>query len=57
MRQTIENMEGSRNEIEEQFDKQIKLLSEENHQEMEARRNEYSQRMLEDAARYQTLQE
>lgn len=24
---------------------------------MEARRNEYSQRMLEDAARYQTLQE
>ena len=33
------------------------MQEEENHQEMEAHRNEYSQRMLEDAARYQTLQE
>ena len=33
------------------------MQEEENHQELEAHRNEYSQRMLEDAARYQTLQE
>ena len=41
----------------ENFEKQLKNLEEENQQEIEARRNEYSQRMLEDAARYQTLQE
>lgn len=42
MRAEIENLEGSKNEIEDQFDKQLKLLTEENKQEMEARRNEYS---------------
>lgn len=57
MRSKIEQLEASKNEIEDQFEKQLKLLADENHQEMEARRNEYSQRMLEDAARYQTLQE
>jgi len=33
------------------------MKDEENHQVLDAKRNEYSQRMLEDAARYQTLQE
>ena len=57
IRSKIEHLENSKNEIEDQFEKQLKLQAEENHQELEARRNEYSQRMLEDAARYQTLQE
>ena len=57
IRSRIEQLEASKNELEEQFEKQLKLQAEENHQELEARRNEYSQRMLEDAARYQTLQE
>ena len=55
IRSKIEQLEASKNEIEDQFEKQLKLQAEENHQELEARRNEYSQRMLEDAARYQTL--
>lgn len=36
--------------------KQIKQLEEAQHEELEAKRNEYSQKMLEDAARYQELQ-
>lgn len=57
IRSKIEQLEANKNEIEDQFEKQLKVQQEENHQELEARRNEYSQRMLEDAARYQTLQE
>ena len=55
IRSKIEQLEASKNEIEDQFEKQLRLTAEENHHELEARRNEYSQRMLEDAARYQTL--
>lgn len=35
---------------------QIKQQEEQQHEELEAKRNEYSQKMLEDAARYQELQ-
>ena len=48
-------MERAKNEIEEQFDKQLKMQHDQNQAEMEARRNEYSQAMLTDAAKYQTL--
>jgi len=41
--------------MEEAFEKQIKQLEEQQHEELEARRNEYSQKMLEDAARYNDL--
>ena len=41
--------------MEETFEKQIKSLEEQQHEELEARRNEYSQKMLEDAARYNDL--
>jgi len=45
-------MERTRAEIEDQFTKQLKAQHEQNQAEMEARRNEYSQQMLEDAAKY-----
>ena len=57
IRSKIEQLEANKAEIEDQFEKQLKLQAEENHQELEQKRNEYSQKMLEDAARYQTLQE
>lgn len=41
--------------MEETFDKQIKTLEDDQHEQLEARRNEYSQKMLEDAARYNDL--
>ena len=43
-------------DIERNYLKQIKQQEEQYHEELEARRNEYSQKMLEDAARYQELQ-
>ena len=43
--------------MEENFDRQIKSLGEEQRQGMETIRNEYSQKMLEDATQYQTLQD
>ena len=57
IRSKIEQLEATKSEIQEKFQKELKLQAEENQQELEARRNEYSQRMLEDAARYQTLQD
>ena len=52
IRSKIEQLEANKAEIEDQFEKQLKLQAEENHQELEQKRNEYSQKMLEDAARY-----
>ena len=52
-RNKIEQLETSKAELEEDFEKQIRALEEQNNEELEARRNEYSQKMLEDAARYQ----
>ena len=37
-------------------EKQLKILAEQQHEELEARRNEYNQKMLEDASRYDELQ-
>ena len=54
-RNKIEQLETRKAEIEEDFEKQIRALEEQNNEELEARRNEYSQKMLEDAARYQQL--
>jgi hypothetical protein len=48
-------LETSKKEIDENFHKQIKALTESNHEELEGKRNDYSQKMLEDAARYQQL--
>ena len=56
-RNKIEQLETSKQEINDNFDKQIKALAEQNHDELEAKRNDYSQKMLEDAARYQQLQD
>ena len=50
-------MEASKNEIDDKFIRDLKIQDEQNHQELEERRNEYSQRMLNDAAEYQRLQE
>ena len=41
--------------MEELFEKEIKDIGEKHHLELEDKKNQYSQRMLEDAARYQTL--
>jgi hypothetical protein len=41
--------------MEDNYEKQLKLLQEQQHEELEARRNEYNQKMLEDAARYTEL--
>ena len=57
MKSKIEQLVASKNEIEDQFEKQLKQQAQDNHQELEGCRNDYSQRMLEDAARYQTMQE
>ena len=39
-------------ELEENFEKQIKRLAEEQRAQLDEKRNEYSQKMLEDAANY-----
>ena len=41
--------------MEEEFEKAIKKLAEQQHEELESKRNEYNQKMLEDATRYQEL--
>ena len=43
---------NGKQDIEQNYERQMKQLEETNHEELEARRNEYSQKMLEDAARY-----
>lgn len=47
-----EQLQTNKTTMEENFDKQIKALDQAHNEEIEARRNEYSQKMLEDAARY-----
>ena len=42
--------------MEEDFEKQIKDLAEKQNEEIEQKRSEYSQKMLDDATRYQELQ-
>ena len=51
-----EQLKTGSQDMEENYKKQIKQLEEAQHEELEAKRNEYSQKMLEDAARYQELQ-
>ena len=57
IRSKIEQLEASKNEIEDQFEKSLKTQAEDNHYQLEEKRNEYSKKMLEDAAEYQALQE
>lgn len=54
-RNAHDHLNNSKIEMEEGFDKQIKQLEEQMQQELEHLRNEYSQRMLADAANYQQL--
>ena len=43
--------------MEENYENQIKLLMEQQQEELENRKNEYSLKMLDDAARYNELQQ
>jgi hypothetical protein len=55
-KQKHSNLSHNKKQMEEQFEKQIKELSEQQNEEIEQKRSEYSQKMLEDATRYQELQ-
>ena len=48
----IQQLDNAKNENDEAFDKEIKEISERYHIELEEKKNQYSQKMLEDAARY-----
>lgn len=55
-RNKFDQLYTAKQDMEENYEKQLKLLQEQQHEELEARRNEYNQKMLEDAARYNELQ-
>ena len=50
------NLTIQKKQMEEDFEKQIKDLAEKQNEEIEQKRSEYSQKMLDDATRYQELQ-
>lgn len=55
-KQKHSNLTLQKKTMEEDFEKQIKELAEQQNEELESKRSEYSQKMLEDATRYQELQ-
>ena len=55
-RRDHEVLNSQKQDMIENREKQLKILAEQQHEELEARRNEYNQKMLEDASRYDELQ-
>jgi hypothetical protein len=47
---------NKKQDLEESYEKQLKLLLEQQHEELEARKTEYNEKMLSDAALYTDLQ-
>lgn len=55
-RNKYEQLNTNKADIEENYEKQIRALAEQQHEELEQKRSEYSTKMLEDASKYQELQ-
>lgn len=55
-REQYDFLMAQKNDSEETYEKQLKLLAEQQHEELELKRTEYNNKMLDDAERYQILQ-
>lgn len=55
-RNKYDQLNTNKADIEENYEKQIRALAEQQHEELEKKRSEYSTKMLEDASKYQELQ-
>lgn len=51
-RNKYEQLNTNKADIEENYEKQIRSLTEQQHEELEQKRSEYSTKMLEDASKY-----